>query len=83
MTTYAFGADVVRTWSYCGGLFPVKAFRRGASTHAGLPTNDSDVGTVVETTTGLKTPSRWVVMTRVQMALAPFPGGQAEAQKGP
>ena len=71
------GAAVVRTWSYCGDLGPVKTFLRGAST------NGHEVGTLVEMTTGLKTrPLRWVVMVKVRMASALLPEG-AEAQKGP
>jgi hypothetical protein len=56
-----FVADVVRTWSYCGGVDPVKTFRSAASTGAEMPTNDSEVGTVTGTTTGRKIPPlRWV-----------------------
>jgi len=76
------GAAVVRTWSCCGGLDPVKTFLLGASTRAEMPTNDCEVGTVVETTMGLKIPPlRWVVMAPAQMASAVLP--EAEAQKGP
>ena len=58
-----FGPAVVRTWSYCGGSYPVKNFLRGVSTRADMPTNDREVETVVETTTGLKTPRlHWAVM---------------------
>ena len=77
------GTAVVRTWSYCGGSDLVKTFLRGASTRAEIPTNDREVGTVVETTTGSKThPLRWVVMAPVRMTSALSPEG-AEAQKGP
>jgi len=76
-----FGAAVVRTWSYCG--YPVKIFLRGAPTRAEVPTNDCEVGTVVETTMGLKIPPlRWVVMAPAQMALALLPPAEAEVQKG-
>jgi hypothetical protein len=77
-----FGTAVVRTWTYSGGLDPVKTFRRGASTRAEMPTNDCEVGTAVETTTGLKTPPlRWVVMAPAQMTSALLL--EAQAQKGP
>ena len=76
-------ADVVRTWSYCGGPDPVKTFLRGASTRAEMPTNDCEVGTVVETTMGLKIPPlRWVVMAPAQISSALLPDAQAEVEKG-
>ena len=81
MMTAMFGAPGVRTWSYCAGADPVKTFLRGVSTHA---ETDREVGTVVETTTGPKTPRlRWVVIARARMASALLPGAQAEVQKGP
>jgi hypothetical protein len=84
-----FWAAAARTWSYCGGSDPVKTFLRGAagaSTRAEMPTNlnDLEVGTGVETTTGLKTPPlRWAVMAPAQMASGLLPEAQAEAEKGP
>jgi hypothetical protein len=49
-----------------------------------MQTNDRDVGTVVETTKGLKTlPLRWIVMEPVQMASAQLPKAQGETEKGP
>jgi hypothetical protein len=80
-----FRAAVVQTWSYCGGSDPVKTSLRGVSTRAEMRTNDCEVGTAVETTTGLKTPPlRWVVMAAAaQMASALLPEAQAEAEKRP
>ena len=79
-----FEAAVVRTWSYCGGSYPVKTFLRGVSTHAEMQTKDREVGPVAETTTGLKTPRlRWAVMVLAQMASALLPKAKAETEKGP
>jgi hypothetical protein len=81
MRTWIFGATVARTWSYCEKANPVKTFLRGVSTHA---ETDRDVGTVVETTTGLTTPRlRWIAMAPVQMASALLSEAQAEAEKRP
>jgi len=78
MTTQMSGvAPVVRTWSYYGGLDPVRTFRHGGSARAWMLMIDGEVGTVVETTTTttteLKAPaSRQVVMAPAQMASAPL-----------
>lgn len=81
MTIGVFGAAVVRTWSYYGGSNFVQSLR-GAPTCPQMPMNDCEVGTAIETRTGLKTPPlRWVVMAPAQMASALLPEVQAEAEK--
>jgi hypothetical protein len=73
----------VRTWSYCGGLDLVRTLRRDVSTRADMPTNYCEVGTVVETTTGLKSPPlRWFAIEPAHMALVLLPRAGAEAEKG-
>lgn len=78
MVTRISGAAVVQTWSYCGGLDPVRIFHHAASARVLMLKNDCEVGTMVEMKmTGLKAPDlRQVVIAPAQMASA-----QLEAQK--
>jgi hypothetical protein len=77
-----FRTAVVRTWSCCGGSDPLKTALHGVSTLAEMPSNDREVGMVVETTTEPRTPpSRWAVKGAAQMASA-LQEAQGEAGKG-